>query len=117
MSSFGVSSGVPSVSVTRMSLTRLLYLLPGYRSRYSDWVRAGRPRGRSSSPGRGKIFLFFTPSRPVPGPTQPPIQCIPRALSSGVKRPGSEADHSPQTIAEVNNTWIYTSTPPYAFMS
>jgi hypothetical protein len=26
-----------------------------------------------------------------------------------------EADHSPPTSAEVKKTWIYTSTPPYAF--
>jgi hypothetical protein len=35
----------------------------------------------------------------------------------GVKRPGREADHSPPTSAEVNKMWIYTSTPPYAFMA
>jgi hypothetical protein len=39
------------------------------RSRYSDWLRAW-----SSSPGRVKDFLFSTSSRPVLGPTQPPIQ-------------------------------------------
>jgi hypothetical protein len=30
---------------------------------------------------------------------------------------GREADHSPPTIAEVKKTWIYTSTPPFAFMA
>jgi hypothetical protein len=35
----------------------------------------------------------------------------------GVKRPGRESDHSPPTSAEVKNTWIYTSTPPYVFMA
>jgi hypothetical protein len=29
----------------------------GWNSGYSDWVRAGRPRGRSSRPGRVKDFL------------------------------------------------------------
>jgi hypothetical protein len=48
---------------------------------------------------------------PVMGPTQPPFQWVP-----SVKRPGYESDHSPTTSAEVNKTWIYTSTPPYAFM-
>jgi hypothetical protein len=38
---------------------------PGERSRCSDWLRAGEPRVRSSSPGRGNIFLFFTSSRQV----------------------------------------------------
>jgi hypothetical protein len=34
-----------------------------------------------------------------------------------VKLPGCEAAHSPTTNAEVKNTWIYTSTPQYVFMS
>jgi hypothetical protein len=34
---------------------------PGYHSRYSDWLRAGPPKGRSSSPGRVKNFLFSKP--------------------------------------------------------
>jgi hypothetical protein len=34
-----------------------------------------------------------------------------------VKRPGREADHSPPTNVEVKKMWIYTSTPPYAFMT
>jgi len=32
---------------------------------------------------------------------QHPIQRVPGALSLGVKRPGREADHSPQSSAEV----------------
>jgi hypothetical protein len=35
----------------------------------------------------------------------------------GVKRPGSEADHSSPNGAEVKKMWIYTATPPYAFMA
>jgi hypothetical protein len=61
---------------------------------------AGRPRGRSSSTGRGEIF-FFAMSRPALVPTQPPIQLVPGALSLGVKRQGREADYSPPTSAEV----------------
>jgi hypothetical protein len=34
-----------------------------------------------------------------------------------IKRPGREADHSPSTSAEVKKMWIYTSIPPYAFIS
>jgi hypothetical protein len=47
------------------------------------------------------IFLFTTASRTALGPTQPPIQCVPRSLSLGVKRPGREADQSPPSSAEV----------------
>jgi hypothetical protein len=69
------------------------------------------------SPGRVKNFLFSMSSRPALESTQPPIQWVPGALSPWVERPGREADHSPPTSAEVNEMWIYTSTPLYAFMS
>jgi hypothetical protein len=49
--------------------------------------------GRGSNPGRGKIFLFSTASRPALRPTQPLIQWVLEALSPGVKRPGRQADH------------------------
>jgi hypothetical protein len=35
----------------------------------------------------------------------------------GVKRPGRESDHSSLSSAEVKKTWIYTSTPTYAFVA
>jgi hypothetical protein len=59
--------------------------------------------GHSSIPGRSKIFLFSIATRPALRPNQPPIQWVPQALSSGVKRPGHEADHSPPSSAEVKN--------------
>jgi hypothetical protein len=82
----------------------------GSCSRYSDWLRAARSRGQSSSLGRGKNFLFSMSSRPVLGPIQPPIQWVNGALSSGVKRPEREADHSPPTSEEIKKTWIYKAT-------
>jgi hypothetical protein len=39
------------------------------------------------------------------------------ALSPGIKRPVREADHSPPASAEIKKMWIYTSTPPYAYMA
>jgi hypothetical protein len=83
---------------------------------YSQRAVAGS-RGRSSSPGRVKNFLFSTSSRPVQGPTQPPIQWVPGSLFPGVKRPEREADQSPPANAEVKKVWIYTCTPLYAFMT
>jgi hypothetical protein len=47
--------------------------------------------------------------RPALGPTRPPIQWEPRALSLGVRRPGHEADLSPPFSAEANNALSYTS--------
>jgi hypothetical protein len=58
------------------------------------------------------IFLFTIMSRLALGPTQPPIQCIPGALSLGVKWLGCEADHSPPSSAEVKNAWGCTPIPP-----
>jgi hypothetical protein len=40
-----------------------------------------------------EIFIFSTAFRLSKGPTQPPIQRVPGAVSPGVKRPGHEADH------------------------
>jgi hypothetical protein len=70
---------------------------------------------RGSVPGGGNdgIFFFAVASRPALGPTQPPIQFVPDAITSGVKRPVREADHSPPSNAEV--PWNYTSTSQYVF--
>jgi hypothetical protein len=65
----------------------------------------------------GEMFLLSTSSRLVLGPTQPPVQWVPGALSPEIKRSGSEADHSPPSGADVKNTWIYTPTCPYVFMA
>jgi hypothetical protein len=62
---------------------------------------------------RRRLGIFLTTaSRTTPGPTWPPIQWVPGALSLGVKRLGREADHSPPSSFEVKNAWSYTSTPP-----
>jgi hypothetical protein len=76
-----------------------------------------RQKGRSWSPGRVKNYLFSASSRPALGPIQPLIHCEPATLSSGVKRPRCEADHSPPTIAKVKKMWTHTFTPPCAFMT
>jgi hypothetical protein len=56
--------------------------------------------------GRGsisEISLFSTASRPVLGPTQPPIQWVSGALSPAVRQPVPEVDDSPIPCAEVRN--------------
>jgi hypothetical protein len=45
----------------------------GSRSRYSDWLRAGRPRGRSLSPCRVKYFLHVVQSGSGVHPTSYPM--------------------------------------------
>jgi hypothetical protein len=71
------------------------YLISVVQRWATGWIIGG------SSPGRDEIFLFTAASRLVLGPTQPPIQWAPEALSLGVKRPGREADHSPPSSAKV----------------
>jgi hypothetical protein len=58
-----------------------------------------------------KNFLSSMLSRPDLGPAHSPIQWV-----QGVKRPEREVNHSTLTSAEVKKTWIYTCTPPYAFI-
>jgi hypothetical protein len=68
-------------------------------------------------PVEPRFVYYFKSSRPALGPIQPPIQWILGSLSLRVKRPGHETDHSTSTSAEVKKMWVYTSTPPYAFMA
>jgi hypothetical protein len=60
---------------------------------------------------------YLTASRTALGPTQPPIEWVPAALSPGVKQLGRETDHLPPSSAEVKNAWSYTSIPPIHFMT
>jgi hypothetical protein len=72
---------------------------------------------RVSSPVNSRIFLLSTSSRTVLSPTHPPIQLVQGPTSLGVKWPRRETDPSLQTSAQIKNTRIYISTPPYAFMA
>jgi hypothetical protein len=67
----------------QISVTPCIIHEPGQLSRYSDWLRAGRPGDRGSSPGRVKNFHFSISSRLALGSTQPPIKWVPGALSWG----------------------------------
>lgn len=60
---------------------------------------------------RQEIILFSKTSELVLKLTQLPILKVAEALSSGVKWPGHEADHSPPSSAQVKNEWGYISTP------
>jgi hypothetical protein len=57
-----------------------------------------------------EILLWSTVSRLVQGSTHPSIQWVSGALSTGVKGPYREADHSPPSSAEVKNGGII---PPF----
>jgi hypothetical protein len=61
------------------------------------------------------MFFFITASRIPMEPTQPPTQWVSGTLSLGVKRPGSEADHSPPPSAEVKECVKLYLHSQYAF--
>jgi hypothetical protein len=82
------------------------------------WPWACRSRDLSSIPDGGKrFFLLSTKSGAALGLTQPLILSIEEVLSSGVKRPECEVNHSPPSSAALINEWVYTSTPLHAFMA
>jgi hypothetical protein len=60
-------------------------------SRYSNWIRAGRPgEAGVRVPLGSKHFHFFISSRPALGSTQPPIKMRTGGSFPGVKRPRSK---------------------------
>jgi len=63
----------------------LVTVVTGYETGWTIWVRIL---------ARTSIFLFAATSRPVLGPTQPPIHWVLGAPSPGVKRLDREADLS-----------------------
>jgi hypothetical protein len=105
---------------THTSLSLFLSLLPFWRAviAQSVWRWAtGWKIGVLGFDSRRElgIFLFTTASRRTLGPTQPPIQWVPGALSMGVKRLEREADHS-HLVPRSKNEWSYACTPQYAIM-
>jgi hypothetical protein len=103
-------------STERIQIARheLLYYLRGrvkrwravQSSRYTDWLRSGRDR--SSNPSSDDFSVLHLAQLRS---TQPPIKRPRRIISSGIKRPARQTDHSPPTSIEANNMWVCTSTP------
>jgi hypothetical protein len=110
--------GAVTLASIRMALRTLIIALTCYKKtlslhiqnisinhtiNYKTWIWATgwtiRVLGFNSQQGLG-IFLFTTASTMTLRPTQPPIQCIPGALSLEVKKPGHEADHSTPSSAK-----------------
>jgi hypothetical protein len=71
----------------------------------AQWVHpgiTGWKAGVRFLEGQENCVYSMVPT-PALGPTQPPIQCMPRVIFQGVKRPHHEANHSPPSSAEVQN--------------
>jgi hypothetical protein len=93
------------------SLSRWHFLYATYmrinEQGYSDWLRAGHPMGRISSPCRVNNFLFSTFSRPAMGPTQPLIQRVAVNLSPRVNRQGLKLTTHLQQVPRTRNVDVY----------
>jgi hypothetical protein len=106
----------------RYDFYRFLYSLvimkkPAQLSRYSGWLRAGRPRGRSSIPVRGQEFPLLHTVHTGSGLHSTFYPMGTGALSPRVKPPGRQADHSSPASVEVKKKWMYKSTSSFAFMA
>jgi hypothetical protein len=83
-----------------------------YRRRDSSvGIAAGYGLDRDSIPGRGKIFLSSTESRLALGPTQPPIQWIPGALSRGVNGRGMKPTTHLHLLPKLRMVELYLHSP------
>ena len=65
-------------------------------------------------PARQKYHFFTKSPERALGLTRPRIQWVSRVLSSEIKRPGRETDHTPSST-DVKNKRSHISVPPYAF--
>jgi hypothetical protein len=106
----------PTFSATHSFFPLYFYFLRAerYLCRQNNGLRAGRPRFYSRQ--RQYYSLFSIASTPVLGPTQPPIQWVPRTFAPGIKRPGHQADHTSPSSAEVKDSGAIPPLPPYVFM-
>jgi hypothetical protein len=77
-------------------------------------LRAGRP-GFNSRKGLG-FNLFATSSRPILGPTQPPLQYVQAVPTPGVKRQWRETCHS-LLVPRLSMRGSIPPVPQYVFMA
>jgi hypothetical protein len=72
-----------------------MFALSQFRSRYSDWLRAGRSGDRIPVEAR-----FYTPVQTGPG-AHSALYTMGTGSLPGVKRPGPGVNHPPASSAEV----------------
>jgi hypothetical protein len=98
---------------TKLDLKANYFVLfwAGWFGQCSVLLQTGRPGfDPRQTPG---IFPLTYASRPALGPTQPPVQWVPGALSAGVKRGrGVTLTTHPLLVRRLRNSRSYTSSHP-----
>jgi hypothetical protein len=90
-------------------IINIIHIADSVRSRVVHSVKLP-VRNSRLIPDRCRVFSMTV------WPNQPPINRLPIALLSGVKRQEREDQHSPSCNAKVNDACICTITPPCIFI-
>jgi hypothetical protein len=88
-----------------MKKLEVVYKIINIKSLSNGYGLDDRVSGFRFPAGAGNFSLLHRVQTGSAPPPQPPVQWV-----QEVKRPGSEADHSPPPSAEVKNAWPSTST-------
>jgi hypothetical protein len=84
-------------------------------AQYSDCLRAGWSWFDFRQ--RKGFFLFTTTSKLALGSNHSPVQWVQEIFLRRIKRPEREDGKSPPSSAEIKNTRIYISIPPFVFVA
>jgi hypothetical protein len=84
------------------------------KEKSSDWLRAGRPRSRSLSPGKGNFCIYSTLSRRFWIPHKTAIHWV---VYPEVYRPRPDDGNALLNSTEITHTRIYTPIPQCALNS
>jgi hypothetical protein len=112
----GAESSLTSLQSLRQSSDSLIFYGTRKFIKVQRWATGWTigVLGFDSRRGLG-IFLFTTASRTTLGPTQPPIQWVPRALPWGQRDRGVKLTTQLHLVPRSKNEWSYTFTPPIRF--
>lgn len=105
------------VFITISEMLCVYCMAPGQFSYCNDQSTGWMTKELIHFPSVTAIFLIYGMPRLALVPIPPPIEWLLRALASGVRQLGHEADHLPPSGVQVKNDQTYASCLPYACMA